>query len=377
MKYMGSKRTMLANGLSATLAKHVPNARRFFDLFTGSGSVAIHVAENYSIPVIATDLQSFATSMAGAIVRRDRPILFDEWAPDWIARSVGDAERQSEALAAAKLQGKLKLERIDPQAKSARDLCAHSKSPFIAAYGGWYFSPWQALLLDALRRSAIPGTEWHDIAIAAVVQAASRCVASPGHTAQPFKSNTGAAPFLLEAWRRDVIAQISVSASALSNRHALSRGFAYEAEASAVAATLQCGDLAFIDPPYSSVHYSRFYHVLESLARGTVGAVSGTGRYPAPEERPSSAFSIPSRADAAMMDLLDRVATAGATAIVTFPAATASNGLGGSRICEIASSRFRVSEERVSSKFSTLGGDRKHRTARQDTEELIIAMVPK
>ena len=73
MKYMGSKRTMLENGFGATLAGHVPNARPFFDLFTGSGSVATHVTESYSFPLIATDLQSFATSMPGAIVCRDQP----------------------------------------------------------------------------------------------------------------------------------------------------------------------------------------------------------------------------------------------------------------------------------------------------------------
>ena len=376
MKYMGSKRSMLTNGLGKVLSDLVPSATRFFDLFTGSGSVAIHVAERYRVPVIATDLQSFATSLAGAIVRRDHGITFDKWGPDWIARSIADAERQKIAIDAAKIQSRLHIDRIQMQATRARRLCCDAESSFVSAYGGWYFSPWQALLLDCLRRNADPSADWHDIAVASVIQAASHCAASPGHTAQPFKPDTRAAPFLLEAWLRDVIAQATVSASALSERHARCTGQAFQSDAGDACKFLRSGDIAFIDPPYSSVHYSRFYHVLESLARGHVGAVSGSGRYPDPSERPSSDFSIPSRAAEAMSQLLKQVASGGATAIVTFPSNQASNGLSGRKIQELAAPDFAISEQRIVSRFSTLGGNRKHRVARQDAEESILTLTP-
>lgn len=374
MKYMGSKRAMLAGGLGDIIERNVRDAGRFVDLFTGSGSVACYVAENFDVPVLATDLQDYATALARSVVGRSLPLEFNAWGPTWIANAVFLAEQATDAGRAAGLQNKFKLDRLHSQATSARKLCAGSESNFVRAYGGWYFSPWQSLLLDCLRKAIEPGAPWEHVALASVIQVASRCAAAPGHTAQPFKSDTNAAPFLLESWMKDVIAHVTVSASELSNRFAQVEGLAYTADANDVASTLRAGDLAFVDPPYSSVHYSRFYHVLESLARGRVGEVSGSGRYPAAEDRPSSDYSIPTKAESALKTLLSRIADAGANAIVTFPASEASNRLSGERIKELAGDRFEVVENRFLSRFSTLGGDRKHRTARKDTEELILTL---
>ena len=55
MKYMGSKRAMLQNGLGDLLDREAAGAHRFVDLFAGSGSVAIHIARKFPIPVLAFD----------------------------------------------------------------------------------------------------------------------------------------------------------------------------------------------------------------------------------------------------------------------------------------------------------------------------------
>lgn len=374
VKYMGSKRAMLAGTLSETLRDNLVGKERFVDLFTGSGSVACYVAENFRVPVLATDLQEYAAVLARSIIGRNDLLEFENWGPAWIAAAVFRVEKSRDGIAAANLQSRLNIARLPSQALRARSLCANSDSEFVRAYGGWYFSPWQAMLLDALRKEVDPGAAWQDVATAAVVQAASRCVAAPGHTAQPFKAHTKAAPFLLESWSKDIIAHVSVCASDLASRHALVKGSAYAADANEVASELRETDLAFLDPPYSSVHYSRFYHVLESLARGKVGEVSGSGRYPAPEERPSSLYSIPTKALGALTGLLKKVADARATAVITFPVAQASNRLSGEQIRELVSPGFDVTEARFLSRFSTLGGDHKHRNARQDTEEMILTL---
>lgn len=374
MKYMGSKRAMLGGALGSTLRANLTDKARFVDLFTGSGSVACYVAENFHVPVLATDLQEYGAVLARSVIGRQHSLDFESWAPRWIAAAVYRAEKSSSGLVSASLQNRLNINRIAAQAERARAICKVSDSDFVRAYGGWYFSPWQAILLDALRQEVDQSADWSDVAIAATVQAASRCVAAPGHTAQPFKAHTSAAPFLLESWLKDIIAQVTVSADQLSRRHALVSGEAYTADANEVAVSLRETDLAFLDPPYSAVHYSRFYHVLESLARGEVGEVSGSGRYPAPHERPSSAYSIPTQAENALVSLLDKVADAGATAIITFPAMQASNRLSGERIKELVRPRFTVAEARFLSRFSTLGGDQKHRSARQDTEEMILTL---
>ena len=61
MKFMGSKRAMLANGLGEIVRSESKQAERFVDLFVGSGAVAWYVAEATATKVLAVDLQEFAT----------------------------------------------------------------------------------------------------------------------------------------------------------------------------------------------------------------------------------------------------------------------------------------------------------------------------
>ena len=143
------------------------------------------------------------------------------------------------------------------------------------------------------------------------------------------------------------------------------------------------GDLVFLDPPYSSVQYSRFYHVLESIARGECGEVSGVGRYPEPCRRPKSAFSLVTQSEEALDQLLFLVSANGASAILTFPDHQCSNGLSGASVRAIARAHFRLRENSIKSRFSTLGGrgtgDDKvaRRKARHEASELMLLLNPR
>ncbi|MBM1174559.1 DNA adenine methylase [Microvirga arabica] len=379
MKYMGSKRSMLTNGLGEALAAELQNARRFADLFTGSGAVAWHVATRWHAPVVATDLQQYAVSLADAVVARDVPVNSEEVLQTWI-ESAGslvrassqyhDAKRLQKALAAT--------EDIEAIAKEARLISAEKTcGPTQRAYGGYYFSPLQALWIDALRTSLPKKQAERAVALAALIQASSRIAASPGHTAQPFKPNNTAGPFLIESWSKNVLDAIWLSFSEIGQQSALRKGIAARMDAEEMAGNLAEGDLAFIDPPYSAVHYSRFYHVLETVARGHHIEVSGTGRYPSRELRPESDFSIKTRAADALRRLLAKLSDVGARAIVTFPVEQCSNGLSGGDVAEIADQYFVLERKVVSSRFSTLGGNLVNRAARQNGKELILILDPK
>ena len=93
LKYMGSKRTMLMNGLGDLLAEHAPNATRFVDLFAGSGAVAIHVATKYAIPVAAFDLQQYSAVLAGAVLKRQSELKWRQLWSAWHARATADRSR--------------------------------------------------------------------------------------------------------------------------------------------------------------------------------------------------------------------------------------------------------------------------------------------
>lgn len=374
MKYMGSKRAMLQNGLGELLDREAASARRFVDLFAGSGAVAIYVARKFPVTVLAFDLQRYSTVLTAAVVTRQAKLNWEAAWKSWHKSAA--AQFTSEKIPIAEKLTHNTVADLRSWCDGQVDL------PITKAYGGHYFSPRQTVWIDALRSNLPPRNPARTVAVAALIQAASQCAAAPGHTAQPFQPTPTAKRFIEETWSRDIVAKTKSAFEALASQCALRRGDAQVADANVAAEQLQEGDLTFIDPPYSGVHYSRFYHVLETIAHGTCGEVSGTGRYPDTALRPRSKYSLKKESPDALDDLLGVIAARGARAVLTFPDHVCSNGLSGDSVREIATKHFRVLERQVESKFSTLGGtgdyraDEAGRAARQTTKELMLVLSP-
>ena len=376
VKYMGSKRWMLQNGLAELIHSRVSQYERFVDLFCGSSAVSWHVASNHAVPVLASDLQEFCRVLAAAVVCRTGA-LGHYWIDSWIDRATASVPDHPLFEAAIDVEHCGEKIGIVEYTTAARELCSKASTPVTAAYGGHYFSPLQAIYFDSLR-SAAPRRRPHRMAaLAALVQTASVCAASPGHTAQPFGPTTSAEPYLRHAWSKDVVERVRHYGERLSAIGPKKQGVALSCDANTIAGGLSDGDLVFVDPPYSSVHYSRFYHVLEAIAAGTCVQVSGVGRYPPRELRPRSRYSLPSEAGFALQQLLEKIGECRSGVIVTFPAGMASNGLSGQRVIDIARNWFAVDYIKVKSRFSTLGGNTRNRSARVRTEELLLSLEPK
>ena len=370
---MGSKRSMLLNGLGDVLADTAPTMARFVDLFSGSGAVAIHVATKYEIPVIASDLQQYSVVLAGAVLERQSELEWRETWGDWYesAKEIYSRHRPPTVERATK-------KAVD---ESREWSLRRRRLPITKAYGGHFYSPVQATWLDAFRATLPEEKPVRTVALAALLHVASRCAASPGHTAQPLQPSRTASPYIASAWAKDVPALTKEFFSSLCTVYAKRVGTTQATDANVAADDVRETDLVFIDPPYSGVQYSRFYHVLESVATGSPGKVSGSGRNPIPEMRPHSRYSIVTGAKSAFSELLAKLGTKGAKCIVTFPSHECSNGLSGDAVREIAREHFNVTEKLVHSRFSTLGGvDVKvgnGRAARHAAEELILTLRPK
>jgi adenine-specific DNA methylase len=364
---------MLLNGLGDLLASTAPETTRFVDLFAGSGAVAIHVATKYELPVIASDLQQYSAVLTGAVLERQSGLESQRIWADWHERATQVYRRHRPP----------KMKRVTRRAvEEVRDWCSRRISqPLTKAYGGHFFSPVQSTWLDALRTTLPEAKPARTVALASLLHVASRCAASPGHTAQPLQPSRNANKYIAEAWTKDVPSLSKEFLIALSEIFAKRAGIANTADANVAADALKETDLVFLDPPYSAVQYSRFYHVLESVATGAPGAVSGSGRNPRPELRPYSQYSIITGAEKAFSELLTKIAAKGARCIVTFPAHECSNGLSGDAVRTLAHEHFNVTEKLVQSRFSTLGGVDVEvgngRAARHTAEELILTLSPK
>src|SRR6185437_12990803 len=136
MKYMGSKRWMLRNGLGDLIAREVKSADRFVDLFSGSAAVSNHVAQKYQIPVRAYDLQTFSAVLANAVVARKKQVDAEQVWESWYAR----ARKLRQSLRPPST-GTLTRARVDKH----RRWSAKQSWPITRSYGGHYFSALQSV----------------------------------------------------------------------------------------------------------------------------------------------------------------------------------------------------------------------------------------
>ena len=373
VKYMGSKRVMLMNGFGEAIVEQAGHSDRIVDLFAGSGAVAWYAAQATDRPVHAYDLQQYSAVLSRAVVGRTKRIDARALTKRWL-----DPTRK--AIRRSRLCKGTDCDYLTVAGVYAarQRVAQHQGSgPLWRAYGGHYFSPQQALTLDFALRYLPERDPHRSVCHAAVIAAAAYCAAAPGHTAQPFQPTSTALRYIAESWARDPLGRIEAWLADVAGRHATQRGEAGVADALTMTRELQPSDLVIVDPPYSAVQYSRFYHVLETVASGEDVEVDGVGRYPPAEARPSSAFSRRTQSEVAITELFDGLAEAGCRALVTFPAGESSNGLSGARVFSLAKERFDVSAKTVLGRFSTMGGNNALRASRKPSAELILRLLPR
>ena len=378
MKYMGSKRSLIDNGLGIVISESFRSTTRFVDLFCGASSVSWFAASQLSKRVLSCDLQEYAVILASSVIERSQPADWRRIETEWLTQ----ARQVLHSL--APWSDAQELDNSNSEMRfwqtMAKQLCNAYEGDLsflvFRCYGGYYFSPSQALAFDAMLQTLPKSRQYRKLCLAAAIIAASNCVASPGHTAQPFKATATAGRYLREAWRRDPFLYVSKALQRLCPLYSPQVGQTLVGDANQIAHSLTADDLVFVDPPYSAVHYSRFYHVLETMARGSCGSVSGEGRYPPPSDRPKSLYSQKSKSKEAIVDLLRTLSFNGCSVIVTFPGRECSNGLSGKEVEGIGEEYFRVGRKTIKSKFSTLGGNKINRTARHYLEEYILLLTP-
>ena len=375
VKYMGSKHALLANGLGQLILEESRHADRIVDLFCGGSSVAWFAAENTMRPVLATDLQQYAVVLARSVVSRTKAVDPVETAKYWFDAVLNARENSEHWRSARVLEGSHTS--VARYVEASRSLCSSTtgSGPIWRSYGGYYFSPAQAATIDAMLHALPEKEPVRTICLAATISSGSHCAASPGHTAQPFQPTRGASRYIAEAWVKDPLELARKALGQICALRANIAGDAVVGEAVSIASTLSSSDLAIVDPPYSGVQYSRFYHVLETIASGVEESVTGRGRYPPLTTRPQSAFSNRGQSKEALVNLLEHLSQARTTVVLTFPAGESSNGLSGDIVAEVADRLFDVQQRRViSGRFSTLGGNNSNRAARSKSEELVLVM---
>lgn len=361
--YLGSKNRIIDPILSAVRSVATPGAT-VCDLFAGSGVVSLNLSQEWD--VIAVDVQEYSRVLASAVLNPpDRTVATGHAvrtaAADCALRRdlrrtlapVLDHERnclrncvvgRAADLCDLLQHGSLQAVGLDSRRPTttltaplrdawtclrAADLHTGPATVVSRHFGGVFFSWEQAIDLDALLSRVHPlDADVRDHLLAAVLAAASDVVTTVGKQfAQPIKprnSQGGVKWHLIRQILRDRSMNVFDAFESWIRRfsrvptprrsHRAIRADYREVLASP---TVEF-DVIYADPPYTRDHYSRYYHVLETMALRDDPQVSTTlirtgglprlsrGMYRA--DRYQSPFCIKSQAPRAFQELFTAAA---------------------------------------------------------------------
>lgn len=391
----------------AELVRRRRRNRPFLDVFCGMCSVGGAVAAT-GHQVVGNDVQHFASLVARCLVATpesppspstltktlwrshlyNQRRLLERFGADVALeeRILLDADPDAYRRVYAQWQHTANSGRIAAEVaaieQGAIDRRPYRLSTLSFAWG--YFGLAQAIAIDSIRfaidraretgRLTPAGADW---ALVALLQAASCASASPGHFAQYLRptSDEGFVRILRQRRRSiwdqflDEAAQLKPYGSAQwRKRNAVMQSDALQIWDEADA--LPSGDwIVYADPPYSKDHYSRYYHVLETLVRYDYPAAEGMGRYR--PDRFATPFSQKTRVEWAMNKLSSAIASRGYTFILSYPSNGLLNAGCGIDPGELLREHFRRVDLRMRrlTSHSTLGA--RHGKARNSVYELL------
>ena len=245
-RYTGSK-YKLAGWIDDLIKEYCPGGS-FCDMFAGTGVVAWTELERFD-RIILNDLlySNYAIYTAFFSVQKYDMGKLKELADEWIH--------------AAK------------KAAQGGFICEN--------YGGKYFSSNDAKTIDFLRarmeeaKGELNEKEY-TILLASLLYSADRAANTVGHYDAYIK---GKPP--KDRFQFDFVSPCDFTVSHGENSPAGTIEI-YREDANMLARRLTC-DVVYVDPPYNSRQYSRFYHVLETIAKGDSPRLFGEALKPAPE----------------------------------------------------------------------------------------------
>lgn len=375
IRYMGTK-----SAIAQTVRGELVNARPsgwVLDLFSGMGAVAKAVSP--ASQVWLNDALAFPSVFARAqftdLAHPPAKQAIEGVEPLYREALQSLQSRFSDRLAAEvqALQSRRQLalyldsavhvgnsETAGDQAVIARASAGEDHYQLAALYfSAGYFSLQQAIELDALRYAIDQQPPGHrDWLLAAWLSAAAALVNAPGHTAQFLRPNSALAfariarkwqrsPWLEFADRLPVVSLLGGQSWRKRNR--VTTRDALELLRDAAGGSLRA---VYADPPYTRDHYSRYYHVYETLYLYDYPDAAGVGRYRS--DRFASPFSIRSKVVEAFTTLLGLVRDLAAPLVLSYP----SNGLlcGEADLMSLLRQFFNISRVyELETRHSTLG----------------------
>lgn len=365
LNYLGSKLRLL-DFIEEKVLDVTPQGAGICDLFAGSGCVSRKLSRLH--PVVSCDIQGYSKVIGNALLNRfdvtDKIIedffksLDNEYANKLREVFAPLIELEQDAIKSKNLEvltcilehGSLEVFNLEHAlsclSEQLEDVCKKieeaglkdERSLISRYYGGVYFSYKQAVEIDIILESIhrLVSKENHDLFLAALLSTASDVVDTVGkHFAQPIKARDSKGNIKTTVYNKaakdktiDVFALYREWLQKYKNlpksdyQHITLQGD-YEQCLRALPDSVKT---VYADPPYTRDHYSRYYHVLETLTlrdnpkistvtiHGSTHVSKGIYR----ENRHQSPFCIKRKAPEAFRKMFELTASAGRSLLLSY-----------------------------------------------------------
>lgn len=386
VKYMGSKAGIL-DFIGEGLADVNLNGRALVDLFAGACSISGGFGQTGQI--ISNDIQGYSAVIASAYLKRAEKIgAFDIVA---LARPIVDRALASlpqdlgYPMEATTLGNFNKIERRNQNLIHQEFNTSHHL--FTRAYSGTWWSAEQCVWIDALREvldalllaGDIDRPDFN-LGLTCLLNAMAYTSQGTGHYAQYRDANTDESMADILKYRRASVPTIFKRKFDPLLKWNLENVIDHGNEILSLdyraCLSLLNNAVVYADPPYAFVHYSRFYHAMETLVKYDypqiqhMGGELVKGRYRL--ERHQSPFCIKSQVKQAFADMFDSVKASDSDLLLSY-SNTGMIDIG--VLIDLATSHFgsqyKVWVKNVDHTHMTMG--RSKDRSRQVEESLIIA----
>lgn len=364
LNYLGSKLRLL-DFIEENIRKVTPDGTGVCDLFAGSGCVSYKLSDMF--PVVACDIQHYSKVICDSLLQPSR--LTKETTKDFLSQIKADKstlldavfplikleenaikEKDLELLTDIVEHGSLEvydIEETESKIASVQNLVNEKlrkaglmcrKSLISRYYGGVYFSYRQAVqidvIMDAIRH--YPNAVDKNVILAALLSTASDIACTVGkHFAQPIKARDSKGKIKKLVYNKAIkdktVDVTELFEEWLDKYISLPKGKYNNT-------ILQCDYMeclkmlpddvrtVYADPPYTRDHYSRFYHVLETIALDDVPEIStvkihgsthvSNGIYR--KDRHQSPFCIRSKAPKAFEEMFKAISDSGRNLLLSY-----------------------------------------------------------
>ncbi len=287
IKYMGSKREILEY-INASIEDLNVDSEWFCDLFSGTSVVAGSLKDDYNIH--ANDIQEYSSIFSNTYFSNlKRTLSLDKLAEiyDKSLFLVNEFEEKYPDLrfnySDVKLFSELKKIEAEQQNLISRSFDI-GFNLFTKYYSGTYWSFEQCVWIDSIRAVAedYKGLPEYYAILSSLIFAMSYASQSTGHFAQYRDVTESNMNDIMMYRNKEIWTLFSKKFEELLNL--LDSDINKERKITSLdyvdcLRIVEKNSIIYADPPYSAVHYSRFYHAIETLVRYDHPIIKYKGRY--------------------------------------------------------------------------------------------------